>query len=385
MTRDYLRYLSIAICLCLPCVAWGQSQADRTKDVDTAGLVIEPVAGWGNSVDPTTPVPISFLIENFSDETIEGRLFLSAPYNKNRKIDLGEVFIGPASKRRFSTIRGDLDNIYECYAEIQVEGKVIWRRQVPLATNSSFSQDVVHCLFISDAERNLNLPQTKKPQNANAPQSPVANKSGRRAHDLTVKSWQVPDHPGALSVAQGIVFEENFDAKLLNRAQWNAIANWMCQGGNVFVHDKSQNIIKKLLASSPLSSSAPTQSDDQFIVREAGLGKICEYSEPLFSSDKATRQSIANRMSVVPRTGIRSLAQQSSIDRRASGNASWNRLFLLTFFGAYAILSGLVTMLLFRLSRRQIAIYTMTVVIGACIAAAMLGGCLLYTSPSPRD
>jgi len=213
MNPQNVRLLSVLVCLCIQCVAWGQRTSDSTKDIDTAGLVIQSTVGWENSADPSTPVPVSFLIENFSDETIEGRMVLHAPYKNDRQMDLGEVFIGPASKRRFTAIRGDLDNIYECYAEIRNKGKVLWRRHLPANMNYQFSQDSIHCLLVDDGQRSLRLPTAKQAQNSTAPRNGVADKGGRAVRTFTVKSWQVPDHPGPLSVAQGIVFGEEFDTK----------------------------------------------------------------------------------------------------------------------------------------------------------------------------
>jgi hypothetical protein len=115
----------------LSSTATAQTDLSR-EDLDSPGLVIEAIAGWGGIVDPSTPVPMSFLLRNDSDRNIEGILTLTEITN-GQEVTLGEVFITPGTTRRFTSIQS-MTNWFTCLAKLSHNGKILWRRQLDLVT-----------------------------------------------------------------------------------------------------------------------------------------------------------------------------------------------------------------------------------------------------------
>ncbi|MBC7968068.1 MAG: hypothetical protein H7Z17_19330 [Fuerstia sp.] len=199
---------------------------------------------------------------------------------------------------------------------------------------------------------------------------------GRAVQPLAVKSWQVPQHPGPLTVAQAMVFSEALKPDMLNDAQWDAIGKWMCLGGTVFVSEKSAEVIDRLKKATPLAME-PAVNFEQFSVHRCGSGSVREYSGPLFSADdtKAPRL-IAEAAARLSRYNVMTMLDETKLSWWQSENAAWTKMLVVIVFGVYTLLSGVVTLLLFRLDRRRIAIYTGIVVLTACVASLVLGGVL---------
>jgi len=191
-----------------------------------------------------------------------------------------------------------------------------------------------------------------------------------------VKPWQVPRHPGPLTVAQAIILSKELAVDDLNTVQWEAVAEWMCQGGTVFVHNASQPLIDQLIEAAPLDADQPVPSDRP-AVRHVGLGGIHEYSQDLLSSDGTeTAKQVAETIAKLPQFNSSSLVSSANVGHYQSGKADKNRIWVLSFFGCYTLFSGVISLLLFRLERRRIAIYISVVVIGASVLSGVLGGML---------
>lgn len=340
--------------------------------VDSPGLVIEAIAGWDDTISQSMPIPVSFLIGNYSDRMIEGQLTLSDPMN-GYEVVLGEIVVSPGGTRRFSSIQ-NLSDWFLCVATLHDGGRVLWRRELALQTSREFSPSINFALFVDNSGRNLHLPGAVS--GAAMAETPIAGVQGRPIRCLSAKAWQVPNHPGPLVVIKAMIFPERAEEADLNRVQWRAVADWMCQGGAVFVHKESRKIIKRLIDSAPLDHEPPAQSGE-FQVRRVGLGAIYEYARPLFASEgKAERQQIARTIAMLTGSQIRALIDSGRLHRREAGRAEVNRMLVVAFFGGYMLLSGVVALLLFRLSRRWITIYTFTVVVGASVFSGLLGGYL---------
>jgi hypothetical protein len=353
------------------------AQTDETRDdSDTPGLVIEATAGWDGTVDQSAPVPISFLISNYSKRPIEGQFVLSDPMN-GHVVLLGEVYIAPEGTRRFTSIQS-LTNWFECFATLEFGGHVLWRRELALHTGNTFLANVNYALLIDDSGRTLPLPGATNTAGLQvSTELTVAGEAGRQIECLTVKSWQVPNHPGAIIVAQAVLFPERSGAiKSLNRIQWQALAEWMCLGGTIFVHNESADIVDRLNELAPLEAGERMPSGEDS-VRRVGLGAIHEYSLPLFSSGGETmRQQIATAVANLPKHHITTITGSAGINNHQVGRADINRGLVVAFFVLYTFISGAVTLVLFRLTRRRIALYTVTVVLGASVLSGVLGGIL---------
>ena len=137
--------------------AMGQTAInDEERQPDFPGLDIQAVVGWDGRVETDAPVPVSFLISNQSNEVLEGQLILSEPETE-REINLGDVFVGPGSVRRFSSVLS-LSDWNDCVATYTDGSREFWTRRLPLMTGKDFSEDVNYLLFVDDGGRALQLP-----------------------------------------------------------------------------------------------------------------------------------------------------------------------------------------------------------------------------------
>jgi hypothetical protein len=352
--------------------------SSESEDVDSPGLIIEAAAGWDGAVDLSTPVPISFLIRNDSDQMIEGHLRLSDPA-RGHEVALGEVVVAPGTARRVTSIQAMTD-WFECFATLSSGTDVLWRRELPLQTGNGFFENVNYALFIDDGGRRLELPGAVSATTAMAAsQLPVAAREGRPIQCLTVKSWQVPNHPGPLVAAQAMIFPEGAAEDQLNAVQWEAVAEWMCQGGAVFVHRESAGMIDRLTRAAPLEAD-PARPASDLMVRRVGLGAICEYAEPLLpSAGNPTRQRIGEFIARLAKSHISTFLESANWYHRRGGRADMNRVLVVMYFGLYTFLSGIVALLLFRLSQRRMGAYIVFVVVGASVLSGLLGGYLRYS------
>lgn len=351
---------------------------EETRNIETAELSIEAIVGWDSTVDRSTPIPVSFLISNTSNRIIEGRLTLSDPDN-GREVDLGEIVVSPGATKRFTSIQA-LTEWGRCLATLREGEDVLWRRQLVLTTGQEFVPNANFALFIDDGGRELKLPNSPSEKSvANLTGNVIGGERGRPVRCLTAKPWQVPNHPGPLVVIQAMIFPESANVANLNRVQWRSVAKWICQGGVVFVHSESREIIKQLIDSSPLGAEPPVQQG-QFAVQRVGLGAIHEYPQPLLASEGSeSRGRISEITAKLTKEHISGLVSRGFVHNDRGGRADENRLWVVSFFGIYTLLSGVVALLLFRQSQRRIATYTIFVVVAASILSGLLGARLRHS------
>ena len=380
----------LLICVGLPASVMGQAavKVDDGKP-DFPGLDIQAVVGWDGRVETGAPVPVSFLISNQSNEVLEGQLILSEPETE-REINLGDVFVGPGSVRRFSSVLA-LSDWNDCVATYTDGSTDFWTRQLPLMTGKDFSEDVNYLLFVDDGGRALQLPVTETSVAPGSQQSatsaPESEGSvgdrftprlgfGRSVQPVSAKSWQVPQHPGPLTVAQAMLFSETAKVDMLNDPQWDAIGRWVCLGGTVFVHDSSKEVLERLKKAAPLRS-LPAVLQDELQVYRCGVGSIREYSGGLFSKDDSqTVQKLLDASSQLSRYSVLSIPDQLPRAYVGTSNANYTRLMVLAVFSIYLLFSGVVALLMFRSNRRRVMTYTVSVVTIACMAAGLLGSYL---------
>ena len=375
MTRSVLRIVCLAL-LGVAQISVATAQNNGT-DVDSAGLTIEAAAGWDGTIGRSLPVPVAFLISNSSERMIKGRLTLQDPL-AGRSVTLGEVVVSPGATRRFASIQ-DLAEWYECFATLTEGTQVLWRRELALLAARDFNRNVNHVLVVDVSGRKPQLPGALSGTTAVPAEEQIPGKQGRPIQCLSAKPWQVPDHPGPLAAVQATIFPEGAADGDLNRVQWRAVADWLCQSGAVFVHKDSPEIIARLTDLAPLRTDEPAVSGE-FVVRRVGFGAIYEYSRPLFASNGGEiGKPIAEEIAGLSRNHISKLIDMNNLYEKRGGRADLNRILVAIFFLMYTLLSGVVALLLFRVSRRQIAAFTLTVVIGASVLSGLLGGLLRFS------
>lgn len=378
------------ICAGLQRPVLGQSPVKvDDRQPDFPGLDIQAVIGWDGHVELDAPVPVSFLISNQSSEVLEGRLILSEPETE-REVNLGDVFVGPGSVRRFSTVLA-LSDWSDCIATYSDGSRDFWARRLPLMTGKDFSEDVNYLLFVDDGGRALQLPVMEASVAPGSLQSATPRlKStgtveerfipplgfGRSVQPISVKSWQVPQHPGPLTVAQAMLFSDTAKVEMLNEPQWDAIGRWVCLGGTVFVHESSREVLERLKMAVPLRLQ-PAVLQDEHQMSRCGVGSIREYNGRLFSADESrTIKTLLEASSRLSGYSVVSIPDQLPRTYVGTSNASFTRLMVLAVFSIYLLFSGIVALLMFRSSRRRIMTYTVSVVTIACVAAALLGSYL---------
>ncbi len=368
-------------------VSFAQATLDERDNADTQGLNIDAIAGWDNLVDRSSPVPVSFLLQNYSNRIIEGRLTLSDPANRT-EIVIGEVTLAPNSTRRFATIRSFDDDWFECFAALKSGRDVLWRRELSIATGS-FEKNSNYALFIDESGRR---PLFKQPKPA-AVTVPVVNpfgeelrvlseEQGRPVKNLSVTSWQLPDHPGPLMAVQSVIFPEATDARLITLQQWSALARWLCQGGHIFLHAESKAVFEELSKAAPLSYEA-TETNGSFRTTRIGLGTIHQYQQPMMGSAGAVvRDGMRSKIARLNKTQMLMLADSIQYTPDETGQAQVTRVYVIGFFGLFTFLSGVMSLLLMRLSKRKMAVYFTSVIVGASVSAGVLGAWLRM---SPGD
>ena len=243
-----------------------------------------------------------------------------------------------------------------------------------MTTGKDFSEDLNYLLFVDDGTRQLQLPISENGGGGTG-RLVLEVGYGRAVQPLGVKTWQIPQHPGPLTVAQAIVFSETTKVDMLNDAQWDAVGKWICLGGTVFVHDKSTELIERLKKVTPLAAQ-PEILFQELTTHRCGTGSIREYAGPLFSAtDVTTPWQIGESASRLSRYTTMSMLESTDLTYWESRNSEINRMWVVTVFVVYTLLSS-SAILLFRLSRRNITIFTSVVVGLTCVAAVVLGGVL---------
>ena len=388
-----MRHLAFSLLVVIVAALPARAQEDDGRiPRNTNGLIVEVCAGWDNIVDRSLPVPISFLLTNSTDALIEGTVHLTSALD-GKDVYLGEVTLGPQGIRRFATIRKLVprapgrraradDGWQEVFAESRSGDKVLWRREIATSSANGFSTNQNFVLLVDDSGRRLIAGSNKEKTAGDLVSDAVSQRStaaltGRPVASLNMKTWQIPDHPAPLACVQAIVFPEASPAKNINKAQWRSIAEWVCEGGTVFVHAGSDDVISALTTASPLSFEL-AEANESRPVRRIGLGQILEYEDNLFSSaGAATRQRISEQVALLEGSTIRDLVDGIRVNNPDyQTRAQLNRVYVASLFGFYTLFIGFFALFLFRLSKRKVMIYTVFVVAAASISAGVLGGIL---------
>ncbi|MFO1092628.1 MAG: hypothetical protein U0992_04835 [Planctomycetaceae bacterium] len=368
--------MALGLALFVAAAPTARAQTDPAEsDIDSAGLLIEASAGWDGTVDRSTPVAVSFLLRNDADGLVRGRLVLTDPIN-DHDVVLGEVVLAAHSARRFSAIQ-NLSDWEQCRASFVSGTDILWRRDLSILSGSEFVPNVNYALFIDDGGRRLEFPNsTTSTAVAGTVEMTAVGARGLPIKSLSVKTWQVPGHPGPLSVAQAIVFPETAVADDLNDVQWRSIAEWMCQGGVIYVHQKSEEVLQRLAGAAPLPVE-PADLSGEFQVQRAGVGAIYQYADPLLPSENAPmRQLLGESIARLSALRLTRFVDAVNWYGARGGRAQLNRVVVLGFFLLYGVVSGLVPLVLYRLSQRRIAIYAVSIVTLAATGAGLLGGYL---------
>lgn len=372
MSRHMIQACSLLACFLLtPIVGAQEDELRMTKS--GGGLDVEFQAGFGDFVDRHAATSVSFLMRNNSGQQITGSMRLVNPDTKAR-IELREITLSPQAGLRVSTIQ-DLSEWTECFAELtDPQGEIIWRQAVDLTAGQGVDTNVHYCLLIHDSARAINFPQLEVPANLNTAHQAAAAESGRHVAMLQTRTWQIPDHPAPMRIAVAALIPKGTRAGDIKAMK--SLAEWVCEGGHLYFRTDADKVRDAIIKHLPLTPE-PEFQDGAFSVQRVGRGQLVRYEGTIVdSADSPEHRRILTRISQTPVNRAGSLPKKIREEEIENGSAELNRIYLLSFIGLYGLFGGFFMLMLFRLKRRKVMIYAVTVVVVATIGAGVLGSML---------
>lgn len=390
---EVIRILTFLSVMAMTAVVTAQPGIGTQEEIQTPGLDIEARIGFAPLNPPNRPLSISALFRNNSNKTIEGRLVAKNVWGSGR-YDLGEVFLAAGQVRRFSAIY-DLSGWANVQLSYVVEGKTVWRKEFDTgytefndATSGIPQVGLVHdgansfALELAeddpDPEDATEEKDTKQKDTSDYGGNYGGGYGGSYGSGPTIlptaniKTWQLPDHFAPLDELNAIVMLDSVRVEQLNAGQWQALADWLCQGGVLAVHQSGQQIVDELKQVSRLRVD-PGEDSETFQVYSVGIGRIVIYQDPLFADDSQTNeQALAKYLTTIPAHALPSLAGADDIHTDIN-DSTRNQLWLLIYFVGYALLTAAAMLVLAKRSRKQVLIYTGSVVFIGCVAAGFTG------------
>lgn len=372
--------LVFLIVMATTAVATAQMGMGTQKDIQTPGLDIEAQIGFAPLNPPNRPLSISALFRNNTNKTIEGRLIAKNVWGSGR-YDLGEVFLAAGQVRRFSAIY-DLSGWANVQLSYVVDGKTIWRKEFDTGMSSYHDSvtDISRVGIVHDGaskfvfERAVNDPEPEDDKSeADAGNYGGSYESGPIAlPTANIKTWQLPDHFAPLSELDAIVLLDSVRVEQVNAGQWQAVADWVCQGGVLAVHQSGKQIVDELKRVSRLRVD-PGEVSGAFQVYSVGIGQIVIYQDRYFVDDSQTNeQAFAEYLTAIPAHTLPSLAGADDLYTDVD-QSTRNQLWLLIYFIGYALLTAAAMLVLAKRSRKQVLIYTGSVVLIGCVTAGFTG------------
>jgi hypothetical protein len=368
MTRRILLACTCMLMLPLPA---GHAQVTVTAaKTDYPGLDIQAEFGWDGCIDARTPTPISFLISNNSQDVLEGTLVLREP-NTFRTLVLQNLTVGPGSIRQFGSII-HLTDWEQCEASWEGPRGILWTRPLSLIGLRQYAPDKAALLYVEEGGRSLKFPTpTGVPVSAGTLPGDFVPASGigQQVTPISIPPWQLPVHPGPLTVLRGLVLADTLKPESLNDAQWNALARWLCMGGLVFVSQNSERLSDRLLEACPLRADGPPTDSPRLLV---GAGCLYRLPGPQGTADEQQLQHVAEIVSLEPGRVLPEICRSLEQEDWSAPASEVTLVRVMSVLLIYAALSSL-TLLMFRSTRRWILIWTTGVVALACLGAIAAG------------
>ena len=351
------------------------------EDVDTPGLTVDALAGWKGMASVSAPVPISFLLSNFTNGPIEGELVLIDDWG-GHKVSLGDIYLTAGQTRRLSTVQA-MRQWNRCLAELRNGNQVLWRRQLTLNNGTNYNRTSNHVLIINDSQRMLEFPGPEQPASPDVsgvpPGGVVVNQATPSLVSMNAMTWQMPTHPGPLVPITAIVFPGPLAADRLNAGQWQALGRYVAAGGTVFLPADEEKLRDALSAASPFGLQ-PDADRDGLSVYRCGLGSVRTFRSGLFvENSSALDAQLAAVLERLPHEELHRQIALSSAYSRDSGRAERSRISILTFMTIYTLLSGIVTLTFMKRKKRTVLIYVCSLVGIACLTSVILGSSVRYS------
>ena len=379
-----LRFLLVCSSILMLSLPAGFAQMTVTAaGGDYPGLDIQAELGWDGFIDARTPTPISFLISNNSQDVLEGTLVLREP-NTFRTLVLENLTAGPGSSRQFGSII-HLTDWEQCEASWEGPRGVLWTRPVSLIGLRQYAPDKAALLYVEEGGRSLKFstPTGMPVTSGTLPGDFVPlGGLGQQVTPISIPPWQLPVHPGPLTVLRGLVLADTLKPESLNDSQWNALGRWLCMGGLVFVSQNSEKLSDRLLKSCPLRPDGPPSDAPRLLI---GSGCLYRLPGPQGTADEQLLQQVAEIVSLEPGRVLPDVCRSLEQEDWSAPASEVTLVRVMSVLLIYAALSSL-TLLMFRSTRRWILIWTTGVVtlaslgaIAAGISVRMSRGDMLWT------
>lgn len=377
--RRPVRFLLLAALMVMNLCSTAFAQPDD-EDVDTPGLTIDALAGWKGVASVSAPVPISFLLSNFTSGPIEGELVLLDDWG-GHKVSLGDIYLTAGQTRRLGTVQA-MRQWNRCLAELRNGNQVLWRRQLTLNNGTNYNRTSNHVLIINDSQRMLEFPGPEQPASPDAAVpagAVVVNQATPPLVSMNAMTWQMPTHPGPLVPIAAIVFPGPLAADRLNTGQWQALGRYVAAGGTVFLPADEEELRDALSAASPFGLQ-PAADRDGLSVYRCGLGSVRTFHSGLFMENSSTQEArLAAVLERLPHQELHRQIALTSAYSRDSGRAERSRISILTFMTIYTLLSGIVTLTFMKRKKRTVLIYVSSLVGIACLTSVILGSSVRYS------
>jgi len=366
-----LRFILTCTCLLTFAIPTAHAQvAAAPASTDYPGLDIQAVLGWDGFIDARTPTPISFLISNNSQDVLEGTLVLREP-NTFRTLVLENLTVGPGSKRQFGSVI-HLADWEQCEASWEGARGVLWTRPISLIGLRQYAADKAALLYVEEGGRSLkfNTPEGQPVLNGTLPGDFIPPGGyGQQVTPLSIPPWQLPVHPGPLTVLRGLVLADTLKPESLNDAQWNALGRWVCMGGLVFVSQNSTRLSERLLQACPLRNDGPPSDAARMLI---GAGSLYRLPGPEGTDNEQQLQQVAQIVALEPGRVLPGACRTLELEDWSAPASEVTLSRVLSVLLIYAALSSL-TLIMFRSTRRWILIWTTSVVALASLGAVAAG------------
>lgn len=353
---------------------------------DFPGLDIQAAVGWEDCSHTLAPVAVSLKITNNSAQVLEGRLYLRNPRNAETRL-IGEVAVGPGGIRQVGTVAG-LSGWEQCELSWEGSAGVLWARQLevpdPATTYGALSSR--RTLFVETGRRELAWPKLPEvlPDDRLAMKlsglgdGPAVPRSSTfaRGYPPTVSwvpPWQLPVHPGPLTILQTVLLSPTLSPDELSEVQYRALARWVAMGGAVMLAEESEQLFERLREVLPLPLR-PVVAEGGLKIHGCGAGRIEQYPGAEFGeTDSAVMLSIAESLySRLPSPLFNTLGKKLVGLQHESPVRQLYRTGILSLCALYAAVSA-IPLLMFRSRRRRVLFWTCGAVATGCLGSLIAG------------
>lgn len=384
-------FLATAL-LCGASTATAQSVQDVNGVNLIPGLDVEASMGFGDMVGSNEPAAVTVFVRNNTRETIQGQFQLADRW-QSRRMNLEEVYLAPGQARRYCWIR-KFENWGSPELQLAQGRKIVWQRQLSWGGYNRSPEGHHRIGIVHDGTQEhqfrIDLPPVQSQQFETGRSFSMSQKqiefteAGYQLLVANVRTWQIPDHFGALEPLRAIIVLDSVDSAAWNGAQLEAVAKWVSTGGALYLPVQSTELLQKIERALPFALS-PAVNAGSLAIRKTGQGQIILYADPLFGeSTLAAEEVIYRSVAALPVIASRDSIDLEILLRQASYGRNATRVSLMGYFFGYLVLCAVPIVFVTSRLKRRVVPYTVGLVACGCLAAAVVGATLRNSSGEAR-